>query len=346
MSASAWMYVGGHVGVDARVHPHGADGQARLPRKLGDGLVQHLHVELEAERCDVAGLLGAEQVARAPDLEVAHRDLEPGAELGVVGERREPRAGLRRELARVGVEEVRVGGHVRAADAPSDLVQLREAERVGPLDDQRVGLGDVDPRLDDRRRHEDVRVAGEERVHPLLELALRHLAVCDEEPQAGAQLPELLRGLVDRLDAVVQVEGLPFARMLALERQPDRAPRRTPPPSCGSGRRPSGGVSMIEMSRSPESDMWSVRGIGVAERESTSTSRRSARRSSFCWTPNRCSSSTITRPSCLGITSRERMRCVPTSTSTFPSANSRRTALISAGFRKRETISTRTGKSR
>ena len=39
-------------------------------------------------------LLGAEQVAGAADLEVAHRDLEARAELGVVGERREAGSGL------------------------------------------------------------------------------------------------------------------------------------------------------------------------------------------------------------------------------------------------------------
>ena len=51
---------------------------------LAHRLVEHLHVELEAERRDVAGLLVAEQVAGAAQLEVAHRDLEAGAQLGVV----------------------------------------------------------------------------------------------------------------------------------------------------------------------------------------------------------------------------------------------------------------------
>ena len=64
--------------------------------------------------------------------------------------------------------------------------------------------------------------------------------------------------------------------------------------------------------------MCSVRGIGVAESASTSTSSRSCRSSSFCATPNRCSSSTITRPRSFGITSRERTRCVPMRTSTLP----------------------------
>ena len=56
------------------------------------------------------GLLGAEQVAGAADLEVAHRDLEAGAELGVVGERRQPRrAPPASARARRGIEEVGVG---------------------------------------------------------------------------------------------------------------------------------------------------------------------------------------------------------------------------------------------
>ena len=63
--------------------------------QLGDRLVQELDVELEADGGDVARLLRAEQLAGAADLEVAHRDREAGAELGVVGERREPRARLR-----------------------------------------------------------------------------------------------------------------------------------------------------------------------------------------------------------------------------------------------------------
>ena len=57
-------------------------------------------------------------------------------------------------------------------------------------------------------------------MHPLLELALGHLAVRDEEPELRAQLSELLGRLVDRLDAVVEVEGLPFPCVLPLEREP------------------------------------------------------------------------------------------------------------------------------
>ena len=215
----------------------------------------------------MAGLLRAEQLAGAADLEVAHRDREAGAELGVVGERGEPRPRLRGQLARVGVEEIRVRGRVGAADAAADLVELREAERVGALDDQRVRLRDVDPRLDDRRRDEHVGVAAQEGVHPLLELLLAHLPVRDEEAQPGAELLQLLRALLDRLDAVVEEERLALALGLALERELDEL-LVVLADGGADRRRPSGGVSMIEMSRMPASERWSVRGIGVAlERE-------------------------------------------------------------------------------
>ena len=83
-----------------------------LFRSLRHRFVEHLDVELEAEGRDMARLLGSQQVTRAADLEVAHGDLEAGAELGVVGEGGEARTSFRRQLARVGIEEVRMGEQV------------------------------------------------------------------------------------------------------------------------------------------------------------------------------------------------------------------------------------------
>ena len=97
------------------------------------------------------------------------------------------------------------------------------------------------------------------------------------------------------------------------------------------------------MSRRPASDIWSVRGIGVAESESTSTRRRSWRSSSFCFTPKRCSSSTIRRPRSFGRTSRDSSRWVPIITSTVPSEKPFSASRTSFGERKREATSMRTG---
>ncbi len=76
---------------------------------------------------------------------------------------------------------------------------------------------------------------------------------------------------------------------------------------------------MTLMSRTPASDICSVRGIGVADIEITSTRSFSWRSSSFCLTPKRCSSSTMIRPRSLGRTSRDSSRCVPMRMSSLPS---------------------------
>ena len=76
-----------------------------------------------------------------------------------------------------------MGDRVGAADPAADLVQLGQAEHVGALDDQRVGLGDVEPRLDDGGRHQHVEVAAQELHHHALERALGHLAVADADAQ-------------------------------------------------------------------------------------------------------------------------------------------------------------------
>ena len=81
---------------------------------------------------------------------------------------------------------------------------------------------DVEARLDDRRRDEHVGVARQEREHLVLELALAHLAVRDEDAGLGDELADLLRRRLDRLDAVVEVERLAVAAELAFERLHDQ----------------------------------------------------------------------------------------------------------------------------
>ena len=104
---------------------------------------------------------------------------------------------------------------VRAADAAAQLVELREAEAVGALDDDRVRGGHVDAGLDDRRADEQVDALRVEVAHHVLELALGHLAVRDGDPRLGHELREPLGGRRDRVDVVVQEVDLPAALQLA-----------------------------------------------------------------------------------------------------------------------------------
>ncbi len=109
------------------------------------------------------------------------------------------------------------------------------------------------------------------------------------------------------------------------------------------GWRASGGVSITDRSRSPASDMCSVRGIGVAVSVRTSTWVRSCLRRSLWTTPKRCSSSMITRPSAGKVTDLLSSWCVPISTSTAPSRAAAMIAFCSFGVLNRLSISTRTG---
>ena len=89
-----------------------------------------------------------------------------------------------------------------------------------------LALGMSRPGFDDRRADEDVGLAVREREHHLLEGALGHLAVPDDEPDARQHPPELLGLRLDRLDPVVDVEDLAAAIELAQDRVADEPGRR------------------------------------------------------------------------------------------------------------------------
>jgi hypothetical protein len=110
-------------------------------------------------------------------------------------------------------------------------------------------------------------------------------------------------------------------------------------------RRFCGGVLMTENSRNPSIAIDSVRGIGVAVSVSTSTSARSAFSCSFCRTPKRCSSSKMTSPRFLNLTSFWISLCVPMMMSILPSANPCNASFCSFALRNREISAIRTGHS-
>ena len=83
---------------------------------------------MEADRGDLSRLLGAEDVAGAADLEIAHGDLHAAAIAWSFDEGVEPFAGEFGECAAFGGEEIGVGGAVPSADAAAQLVEVGKAE--------------------------------------------------------------------------------------------------------------------------------------------------------------------------------------------------------------------------
>src|SRR5712672_1884928 len=103
---------------------------------------------------DESRLLGSKKVAGAAQLQILERDLIAGTQLGVVLQNRE--ATIRVLVDRVGHEQITACPAMGSTDAPPELIQLRQTERVGAVDKHRVGVGHVEPRFDDHRRNENV----------------------------------------------------------------------------------------------------------------------------------------------------------------------------------------------
>ena len=104
---------------------------------------------------------------------------------------------------------------VRAADPAAQLIELRQAELVGAVDDDRVGVGKIEARLDDRRANQHLRLVVEKIDHDFFQFFGPHLAVGDGHLRFGNQVAELQRQPIDGFDPIVKKEYLPAALELA-----------------------------------------------------------------------------------------------------------------------------------
>jgi hypothetical protein len=197
------------------VDPHVSVRRQGFATDLRDGLAQHLRVQVEADERHVARLLGPEQGPRSPDLQIAHRHLDAAAQVGELADRGEPVDRLLRERRGVAEQEQGVRAHMAAPDPALQLVELGQAEALGVLDDERVGVRVVDPRLDDRGGDENVDLTGREALHHALQLVLGHLAVRDADPRLGHHLGHPSRGRIHRHHPVEHIVDLASALQLA-----------------------------------------------------------------------------------------------------------------------------------
>ena len=157
-----------------------------IPFQLPNHPLEHPHVGVEADRVHEAGLSGAQDVTRTPQLEVLQRDPVAAPQLRVVLEHPQPLFGLVRHI--FGDDEIAVRPVVRTPDAATNLVQLGQTEVVGAVDDQGVRARDIQTRFDDRSRNQHVHFPRHECAHHLLELSFPHLPVRDGPRGASGRM--------------------------------------------------------------------------------------------------------------------------------------------------------------
>ena len=87
--------------------------------------------------------------------------------------------GVRSDQRAGRAEKVGIGLMVRSPDSPTELMELCQSKFIGPLNDDGVGVGDIDTRLDDCGAHQDVMVLVIKIRHNPFECLLTQLTVGD-----------------------------------------------------------------------------------------------------------------------------------------------------------------------
>ena len=107
------------------------------------------------------------------------------------------------------MQKVSVGALGGASHSTLELVQLGQSEAVRPVDDQRIGIRNVQAAFDDAGTHQHIDVARRELEHRLLQFPFGHLPVGDRDPRLGHQFSQPLCHLVDTHHPVVDEIHLP-----------------------------------------------------------------------------------------------------------------------------------------
>ena len=179
----------------------------------------------------MAGLFFAQKIARAADIHVVAGDREARAQL--IERLQHLQAALRGfgQFAVRRRRQIGVSALLGAADAPAQLIKLRQAEHVGAMHDQRVGGGDVEAAFHDVGGDQHVDLAVVERRHHVFQRGRRHLAVGHRRLYLRHRGLEKLLRLAKIGDARRDIEALPAAIMLA-----QQAPRGSPADRTASRR--------------------------------------------------------------------------------------------------------------
>ena len=205
-----------HVHVDLWV------GELVLAARLAHGLCQQAGEEVEAHGAHVAALLGSHEGARTTYLQILHSDPHAASQLCELADSLQALGGLLREGLVGGEEKVRVGLALGAAHAALELVELRQTQALGILDDEGVGMGVVQTALHDGGSHQDVDLSPVEALHHVLDHGRRHLAVRHADAGLGHGGAHGLLGVLDGAHAVAHIVDLAAALDLAADSLADQ----------------------------------------------------------------------------------------------------------------------------
>ncbi len=193
-------------------------GSRRFPAHLAHCFIEQLGVEVVADRRDRARLIRSEQIACASNLQIVGGDRKSRSQLAKRLQHLQPPLCIPGNRPARGDQQIRVGALAGSANASAELVELRQPEGVGAVDDHRVRGRDVDSALDDRGAEQQLVPLLHEVVHHLFELSHPHLPMRNANGDLRNELFELSLHRADRLDPVVDEEDLASSLDFPLDR--------------------------------------------------------------------------------------------------------------------------------
>src|SRR5207247_5065478 len=156
--------------------------------------------------------------ARAPNLQVAHGDPKTCAQRAVLLDRADPfaRGANCHHLTRK--KEICVRFVLGSSDAPAQLIEIGETKSVCTIDDDGIGVRNIEPALDNRRANDYVDFSADESRHDAFQFVRIHLAMPDLNPCLWTKMDNTIGRRVDRMDAVMQKENLTLPFEFAIDR--------------------------------------------------------------------------------------------------------------------------------
>ena len=178
----------------------------------GDRLIEHRRIRGETDADHIAVLFTAEQIPRAANFQIAHRDFKAGAEFGEFPNR--VQAFFRRlihNLIRT-VQKIRERVALRTPHAPTHLVQLRETEAIRVIHDNGIGVRLVQSVFNQAGADEHIKIARVKIRHDSFQLFTGHRAVRDiKRDRRSDERFQLVHHVANRRDPIVHEIDLPAA---------------------------------------------------------------------------------------------------------------------------------------
>src|SRR5438067_5734942 len=188
-----------------------------LSFNLGDGLLEQLAIEIETYRHNVPTLGGAENTAGAADLQIAHGHAKTGAERAVLFDGVDSFAcgAHHHELARQ--QKISVGFVLGTSNPPTQLIQIGQAETIRPINDNGVGIWNVQAAFDDGGADQHIDVSHDKAMHHRFQFIGIHLAVAKLNARIQTEFSDAIAHFLDRLHAIMQKKNLALPFQLALD---------------------------------------------------------------------------------------------------------------------------------